>query len=173
MSDEIAAKTFHLMFTSARRVPDLFRLIRAAMEQAQKRNFENLTGEISLNDLQKYSKCNFGEFSFSEKNAADLALFKEAMKNYGVKYSIVKSKEYSDGKADYHIIFEAKNQDLINAANKDFMKKFDEMDAKSFDKRFEKAEKSAEKKNKERQQEKTQTHSKGKAQNYNKDINPR
>ena len=41
MSDEIAAKTFHLMFTSARRVPNLFRLIRAAMEQAQKRNFEN------------------------------------------------------------------------------------------------------------------------------------
>lgn len=173
MSDDIAAKTFRIMFSSVRRVPNLFALIRNAIDASQRKNFENAVGEISLKDLQKYSKCSFNEFAFSEKNAVDLAIFKDSMQKFGVKYSIVKGQEHPDGKSDYHIIFEAKNQDLINAAHKEFMKHFDEMDEKSFDKKFEKAEKNAAKKNKERQQRKSQKRAKGKSQNHNKDINPR
>ena len=119
-SDEVAKETFSFIFRTAKKAPKLFRTIKEAIELIN--NFSEVQRKNELNNFNK--KVNWNEFSYSEKNAADLNILKEAMKNSSVDYSIFKGKEHIDGTADYILKFSAKDLDAIKKALKEFSRKF-------------------------------------------------
>lgn len=157
-----------ISFRTYRNVRNLFDLIKNCMDKQLQTEFNNKTGEVDLSEFQKYGKCTFATFDFSEKNQEDLDIFKRCMEKYSVKYSLVKGETYKDGIADYRLFFDAKSDVLIQSAFKDFLSAMDKKQSREFSSRKVKAKEAASEHNKNIANRDV---SRDKVKNKNKDFN--
>ncbi len=161
-SDETAKEALSFIFRTAQKAPKLFKTIKQVIDLIIGLN-EEQRRKIELNNYAK--KVNWSEFSYSERNAEDLKIFKDTVKKYGVEHSIFKGKDNPDGTSDYVMKLYAKDLEAIKKALKEFSSKLEKMYEKTFDSKLERANRRAEQKNEARTQNRergaTKSRSKG------------
>ena len=164
MVDETSKEIISLFFRVGRISENVFKLIKNAMEI----NLQGKGGEINLNKLKNLSNGNLNDFEFTKRSEDDFNIFKDVLKEYGIKYNLKKSNGLNeDGTRDYYIFFDAKDTVVTERAFKEYCKRMDTREEQGLNGKT----KEAEKEMKQHNMEQDKTKNKEKTRDKNRDFN--
>lgn len=165
-TDDTARQTIALFFRIGRTGQNVFKLLKNAMEMY----LQGKGGEVNLKTLKNFSNGNLNDFEFSKRSEDDFNIFKDVLKEYGIKYNLKKSNTLNeDGTRDYYIFFDMKDTVIVERAFKEFCKRMDNREEQDLKSKVNEAEKEMKQRNKEQDR----TKNKQKTRDKNRDFNPK
>lgn len=165
MVDNTAKEVLGLIFKVPRTGYNIFKLIKGAMEMY----LNGKGGEVDFNTLKNYSNGNLNDFEFTKRSEDNFNIFKDVLKEYGIKYNLKKSNVLNeDGTRDYYIFFDVKDTIIVERAFKEYCKRMDIREEQDLKSKVNEAEKEMKQQNKEQDR----TKHKEKTRDKNKDFNP-
>ncbi len=151
------------MFRAGQFVPNVFKLIKNAMEM----HIIGQGGEVSMQQLKKFTNANINEFEFNKRSEDDYKIFEECLKEFGVVYNIKKSPVLNEDRTrDYFIYFGASDSIIIDRCFKEYCKRMEAREEQDLNSFVNKAKKQANEKSHNQDLGKEQKH-----RNKNKDMN--